>query len=328
MNGPSRDALTPRPVPRVTVFTPTFNRINTIGRVFQSLVAQTCGHELFEWVVIDDGSTDGTEGLIREFSAKADFDIVYRFQRNQGKHIAHNHAVGLARGDLFLDCDSDDEFDAQSIAYFLKIWDALSGQEREKLSGISVRCRNAAGRITTPALPSVPLVSNNAEVVIVYDQIGDSWGILRTDILRSHLFPANWKGSHYPELIHWNVLGRKFNGLYTNEVLYTVHCDARNSITRSVLVEDTRKAFDKILMESADFLNNELRYALRRPGFFLKRILIYNHFLAFVTWDLADDQRLNEPMATASKLLRPLTPVVRWWTAHGFKRGLRTSRVT
>src|SRR5262245_3444530 len=74
--------------PLFTIFTPTYNRRHTIRRVYDSLCAQTLRD--FEWLVIDDGSTDGTSELVKGWVESADFPIRYFWQENSGKHIAHN----------------------------------------------------------------------------------------------------------------------------------------------------------------------------------------------------------------------------------------------
>ena len=91
---------------KFTIFTPTYNRAYCIEKVYQSLLKQTISD--FEWVVIDDGSSDGTRELISSFANEGKIDIVYYYQKNQGKHVAQNYAVSIARGELFLPLDSDD----------------------------------------------------------------------------------------------------------------------------------------------------------------------------------------------------------------------------
>ena len=85
---------------RFTVCTPTFNRAHTLDRVYDSLMAQT--FKDFEWVIIDDGSSDRTKELVSEWQSEAPFPIRYEFQKNQGKHIAVNLGAQLAAGELFL----------------------------------------------------------------------------------------------------------------------------------------------------------------------------------------------------------------------------------
>ncbi|CAK0741113.1 putative Glycosyltransferase family 2 protein [Gammaproteobacteria bacterium] len=277
---------------RVTVFTPTYNRADKIGRVFDSLMAQTCRHYLFEWIVIDDGSTDNTQMVIDRFKAIADFDLRYVFQQNRGKHTAHNKAVKLASGDFFLKCDSDDAFDANAIEYFLSHWDKLADVQKQQYSGICVRCRDQDGRVTTPPMPDSPMESNHTEAVIVHKQVGDAWGFERTEVLREFPFPEEHVGSHYPELIIWNRMSRKYSALYTNDVLYTIFYDTTNSITRNELATDPRKLADKVLREGSAYLNYEFRYFPRAPLFFVKRALIYNYYHRLYPHNLAEDQRL------------------------------------
>ena len=63
----------------VTILTPTFNRKHTLNRVYKSLLKQD--YMLFEWLLIDDGSTDLTKDLIKELKEKAPFKIRYRYQK-------------------------------------------------------------------------------------------------------------------------------------------------------------------------------------------------------------------------------------------------------
>lgn len=89
----------------ITIFTPTYNRLNTIVRLYQSLCNQTLFD--FEWLVIDDGSTDETENFFQTVTMDK-FPIVYKKKCNGGKHRAINDGLDLAKGELFFVVDSDD----------------------------------------------------------------------------------------------------------------------------------------------------------------------------------------------------------------------------
>lgn len=92
---------------KITVFTPTFNRSHTLERLYRSLQRQTFTD--FEWLVIDDGSTDGTRLLFEEWSTEENpFPIHYHSQVNGGKHTAINLGLDKAKGELFFTADSDD----------------------------------------------------------------------------------------------------------------------------------------------------------------------------------------------------------------------------
>lgn len=92
----------------LTIFTPVFNRAGIIKVLYQSLCRQTC--QDFEWVVVDDGSTDNIDDVMAQFQkdGKRKFPIVYKKQDNGGKHTAINTGVLVARGLYFMIVDSDD----------------------------------------------------------------------------------------------------------------------------------------------------------------------------------------------------------------------------
>ena len=119
---------------RVTVCTPTYNRANVLHRVFESLKFQT--YRNFEWIVIDDGSQDDTENVVKIFKQESDIDIKYFYQKNQGKHNALNYAVKLATGELFIIADSDDSFLPNSLEVFVETWLSIPEKDRKKYKGI------------------------------------------------------------------------------------------------------------------------------------------------------------------------------------------------
>lgn len=93
--------------PYMTVFTPAYNRAHTLPRLYESLKNQTA--DSFEWIVINDGSTDGTEELLEKWSGEDNrFDFSYLTVENGGKPRAINRGVTMARGKYFFLVDSDD----------------------------------------------------------------------------------------------------------------------------------------------------------------------------------------------------------------------------
>ncbi len=114
--------------PLITVFTPTYNRADCINRVYESLEAQTFRD--FEWLVVDDGSGDGTESVMQDFAESASFPVRYEKQAHAGKHVAWNRAVRDARGKFFVTADSDDAFLPESLGALLRMWDTITEDGR------------------------------------------------------------------------------------------------------------------------------------------------------------------------------------------------------
>ncbi len=100
----------------VTVLTATFNRAGTLKRLFDSLKAQADRN--FEWIVVDDGSTDHTRELVRSFEEEQPgFPIHYVYQKNGGKHRAINCGVRKAVGRFIFIVDSDDWLTSDAIRH-------------------------------------------------------------------------------------------------------------------------------------------------------------------------------------------------------------------
>src|SRR5215472_6221715 len=138
---------------KFTVFTPTYNRAHTLARVYESLLDQT--YDNFEWLVIDDGSTDTTCNLIAHFQKCAKFPVVYkRLYRNRGKHIAHNKALKHARGEFLLVADSDDWIVPNALERMDYHWHRLSLLcDPEAFVGVAGLCADCNGVIVGDKYP-------------------------------------------------------------------------------------------------------------------------------------------------------------------------------
>jgi glycosyltransferase involved in cell wall biosynthesis len=104
----------------LTVFTPTYNRASELERTFKSLCAQSSNE--FIWLIVDDGSTDGTGALVEGFKKLANFEIRYEYQENGGKMRAHNTGASLCDTELFLCLDSDDILIPEAVETIVKTW--------------------------------------------------------------------------------------------------------------------------------------------------------------------------------------------------------------
>jgi len=202
--------------PVFTVFTPTYNRAHKLGRVFDSLKGQT--FRRFEWVVVDDGSNDGTEKLVAQWAKEADFPVSYTWQPNSGKHVAINRGVKLAQGELFIILDSDDWLAPTALERFLHHWESIPDKARHGYAGVAGLCADTSGRIIGTQFPAAVVDSNSVEIRTRYRVKGDNFGMNRTDILRAFPFPENL-GGFVTEALVWNRIAREYRIRYVNEVL-------------------------------------------------------------------------------------------------------------
>lgn len=93
--------------PKISVIMPVYNAEKTIERAILSIINQTYNN--IELILINDGSTDGTESIIKKYIEKENkIDIQYYFQKNSGPSIAKNLGIDMAKGEYILFVDSDD----------------------------------------------------------------------------------------------------------------------------------------------------------------------------------------------------------------------------
>jgi glycosyltransferase involved in cell wall biosynthesis len=203
--------------PRVTVFTPTFNRRHLLQHAYEGLTKQTT--KSFEWLIVDDGSTDGTEKFVEQMKANAPFPIRYYFQKNQGKHIAANKGIALARGELFLFLDSDDTCKPSAIETFIFQWESIPPLERATFSTIMALCGDRFGHVSGKPFPEYRRAALDFWEQYRLRRGGERFGINRTEVLREFQFPSFAGETFMPEGIVWNRIASKYKALLINEIL-------------------------------------------------------------------------------------------------------------
>ena len=215
-----------------SVFTAVYNRRDLIHRVWDSLQQQT--DRDFEWVVVDDGSTDNIVELIEQYTRQADFPITFRTQTNGGKHKAWNTGIPLCKGELVVPVDSDDAFIPTALQRFRELWLGIPEAERKGYSGINVLCADPQTKqVIGMQFPSSPMVSNNLEIEYIHKVRGGKWGCIRADLLRENLLPSGpgLEGNYISENLIWYGLARNYKALYVNEPLHLYYHDDPASYT-------------------------------------------------------------------------------------------------
>ena len=256
------------------MFTATYNRAHVLHRVYDSLRAQTFRD--FEWLVVDDGSTDGTRALIEGWRDEADFPIRYYHQEeNQGKHVAYNRAVTLARGRLFLTLDSDDACVAHALDRFNQYWNEIPEYERPKFSAITCLCADHKGDVVGSRFPDQVVDSDSLDCRYRLKVRGEQWGFQRTDVMRKYPFPVpDRRLSHVPEHIVWMRIAREYKTRFINDPLRIYFTDTP-SITRP---DSRRLTAYAIMLGHQVRLNEHLDYFFLSPEEFLRSSAYYVRF--------------------------------------------------
>lgn len=186
----------------ITVFTPTYNRAHLLGRLYDSLCRQSCRD--FEWLVVDDGSSDNTEALFERLQKEADFPIRYHKKENGGKHTAINAGLELARGELFFTVDSDDWLTDDALEKILR-WEAELPRDG-RFCGFAGRLQNAAGQLSGAASDGAYFDGTTM------DRYGIAGGeramVFYTEVHKQYPYPVFPEERFMTEAVAWNRMAR------------------------------------------------------------------------------------------------------------------------
>ena len=117
---------------KLTIFTPTYNRAYILNDAYESLKRQT--NQNFEWLIVDDGSTDATDELVENFKKEGVISIRYIKKTNGGQHTALNLAIEMVDDGLLMILDSDDTLKENAVERIL-FW--ANSINEENIAGVS-----------------------------------------------------------------------------------------------------------------------------------------------------------------------------------------------
>lgn len=258
-----------------TVFTATYNRANTLSRVYNGLRLQSFRD--FEWLIVDDGSTDDTKVLIEQWRSESDFPIRYFWQENRGKHTAFNRGVREAKGELFLSIDSDDACVSKALERFKHHWDAIPITQRENFSAVTALAMDPSGVIVGDKFPKDMIDSDSLEIYYRFKIRGDKWGFHRTDVLRMFPFPESDGVRFVNENVVWFAISRRYKTRFVNEPLLTIFAKESGEANQLTKVKPTIHVEGRVISHQFE-LNHTIDWFIYAPMVFLKLAANYARY--------------------------------------------------
>lgn len=201
---------------KITVFTPTYNRAYILENLYRSLQRQSYGD--FEWLVVDDGSCDGTEALFDRWRREENpFPIRYVRQENGGKCRAINHGLKLARGELFFTVDSDDYLTDDALEKVAR-WEAELPKD-QKYCGFAGNLGTAPNVTPNKPLPGDFFDGTAFDRYGIVD--GERASVFYTDIHRRYLYPEFPGEKFMTEAVTWNRMANDgYRMRFFNDIIW------------------------------------------------------------------------------------------------------------
>ena len=207
----------------ITIFTPVYNRKDTINKLYTSLKNQT--NKNFEWLVVDDGSTENVNQLFDNWKLENnDFDIIYIYQKNGGKHRAINKGLDYARGEMFFIVDNDDWLTNDAVEKIIYFDSTI--KEKNTYAGVS----------GLKAFNDKKIVGSTFEGEFIdatslqrdeYNINGDKSEVFYTDILKQYKFPE-YEGENFitESVVYNRIANDGYKIRWFNEIIY--YCEYRD----------------------------------------------------------------------------------------------------
>ena len=202
---------------KLTIFTPTYNRAKLLLRLYQSLKAQTCND--FEWLIVDDGSTDDTKKAVEEIAHDSTIAAKYYHQNNSGKHVAHNFGVKMCNTELFFCVDSDDYLPQNAVQTVLECWEKIEDDKKVLLSGIVAYRGYDTERIIGTEFPG-EMKEAALKDLYANGKKGDTALIYRTEILKQYPFPEVKGEKFIRENLAYDLIDEKYRMHVLREIVY------------------------------------------------------------------------------------------------------------
>lgn len=278
---------------RFTVFVPTYNRASILPLALASIAKQTYRGPI-EVIVIDDGSSDGTRQIVDQWARTVPFPVVYFYQSNQGKHVAHNKAIELARGEFVVLLDSDDVLLPGALQALEDAWESIPTDERARYAGVEGLCVDAAGRVLGSPYPRDVFDSNYLEITRRHRVSGEKRSAIRLEVLREYPYPVVPSERHVRPSFIWKRMAHKYLFRYINKPLQIVEF-RKDGLTATSSRRRLRNPEGLRLFWLDDILHHQahlgLRDRVRSHAQYVRYSLLSRHGLR-LQWREAPDKRL------------------------------------
>lgn len=244
----------------LTVFTPTYNRAHTLPRTYRSLCRQSCKD--FEWLVIDDGSTDSTRELVQSFIDEGLIPVRYIYKENGGLYTGYNTAYANIDTELNVCVDSDDFMPDNAVELIVKTWRERGSERYAGIVGLDYHAGTSkpVGGCFPPSLTECYML----DLALRYRHRGDCKQVMRTDLMKTVAPQTGFEGekNFNPVYMIWRVCDER-PVLLLHENLCFVDYRQADSMSGAIFRQymDSPRSFAKariieMSLRRSTFMNN------------------------------------------------------------------------
>ncbi len=202
---------------KVTILTPTYNRSHTLERLYNSLIKQTNNN--FEWMIVDDGSKDNTESLVKQFINDNKINIEYIKKENGGKHTALNVGIKETKNEMIFIVDSDDFITEDAVDIISCYYEKYKNEKG--ICGFSfLKANTQTMEVIGQKYSKDEYRDNYINCRINKNVSGDKAEVYYTDVLKKYPFPEYEGEKFLSEDVVWIEVAKKYDTIYINKIIY------------------------------------------------------------------------------------------------------------
>lgn len=200
----------------ITVFTPSYNRKSKLSLLYNSLLKQkNCD---FEWLIVDDGSSDDTQEYIDKIKKEGKININYFYKENGGKQSAYNLGLEKAQGDIFFCIDSDDTLKENVLSIIEKDFKDIQSKDIAGIMYNQGHLKDKKQIIGTP-FPKDNFIGTYFNIYHKERVTGDKLIVLKAKIAKDFAFPIINGEKFIPEALIYNRISLKYKFLCKNTIV-------------------------------------------------------------------------------------------------------------
>ncbi len=210
---------------RFSIFTSTYNRADDLKKLYCDILNQT--YKDFEWVVINDGSTDNTDEVMQSILLEQKIEIQYYKQPNGGKHSAWRKATELFNGQYITTFDDDDPIKPNALEIMNKYWSELElSPDYDQFWEIRTRCELPNGELVGKQISSSYFDSDCNEMTYKYGIRSEMNSCAKIEVLKAEAkvpdkFFLDDLVSNFAECIRWSRAARRYHTRYVPDITRT-----------------------------------------------------------------------------------------------------------
>lgn len=222
---------------RFTIWTAAYNAENTIVRCFKSIEGQK--RDDFEWIVVNDGSTDKTLSVIKDLISKVCFPVKLIDKPNGGKHTALAAAAEIAEGRYVIIIDADDELTRNALNIFDKHWKDLERSEHySDFWQVKGRCADENMNMMGKPLPASVFDSDYNTMHFIIKNKAEMECCSKIEVMQNEAkvpdsFLFQDKCNNFGEGIRWSRAARVYKTRFIDDIVRVYHHGTEGSLTQS-----------------------------------------------------------------------------------------------